>query len=240
MNSNLSDDAINAAVFIACKLNNTRYFDELSIHPCFNVNLQNHEGRTCLMQAAYGGHTEIVRKLLFNHKDIDPFLKDSRGRVASMYACKRGHVDVINVFLEFNPETCFIPDNEGYTSYMVAARKGHLSILQALYTKDSPTDKCCRINDSTNKGTTVLMIAAQFCHAHIVRFLLDHKVCIELNQQNNEGATALMFAVLGKSALIVDWLLEEGSVKTHKSNSGITALDIARRKGYSLIEEILL
>ena len=217
---------------------------------------------TALMRAAAHGYAEIVELLLEheggartsgwpalmfaaqcdrpNHPLADPFAdhpkcvkllierEDSISRWTElMYAAYRGDVDAVRNSLHMKGSR----DVGGWTALMRAAAQGHEEIIELLKEEGGMKN---------NDGQTALMWAARNGHPGCVRLLLEKEGCM----QTAKGWTALMDAAYSNNVECARFLAErEKDVKTthgcHSYPPGTIAFDIAKKKGYEEIMEIL-
>jgi ankyrin repeat protein len=93
-------------------------------------------------------------------------------------------------------------------------------------------------NARDSKGRTLLMIAASFSNADVVRVALEHGADPELKQ--HQGVTALMFASMAGHNGIVHLLLAGNANADARDSRGLTAHDYASLKGHYFISCLLL
>ncbi|ESU45458.1 Ankyrin repeat protein [Giardia duodenalis] len=224
--------------------------------------LEIRSGGTALMWAAIQGHAEVVRllveheggmqasgwsALMFaaqggrpNHRLADPFidhskcvelLMESEGSISGwtklMYAAYRGDVNVVQNSLHMKGSR----DVGGWTALMYAAARGHERVVELLTEERGMTN---------NSHQTALMWAARNGHLECVKLLMKK----EISMQNSKGWTALMNAAWSGHLECVRLLAEEEKdMKTTRERYGFppgsTALDIAKRMGYTEIVSIL-
>ncbi|TNJ29041.1 Kinase, NEK [Giardia muris] len=185
------------------------------------VGEKNEYGRTALMLAIRGGHTNCI-----------PFLKeeigmqDNWGWTALILAAYNGNIDCIPLLKEELGKR----DNDGVTALMYATEKGHLDCIRLLKEE---------IGVQNNWGWTTLMKAAKGGRTNCISSLEK-----EIGMQNNWGWTALMWAAYyGKTDCARLLLSESGKQTTNKSSSffsGTTALMMAAHENYPEIVGLLL
>ena len=84
-----------------------------------NVNAKDSTGVTALTQAAWGGHSEIVRILLVS--GADPDAKDDRADMTPlMWAVWKGYAETVETLLE-NGASVLVADKNARTALMGAA-----------------------------------------------------------------------------------------------------------------------
>jgi len=93
-----------------------------------------------------------------------------------------------------------------------------------------------QVNAKLN-GTTPLMMAARNGHTEVIKVLLDNNALIDMT--DNTGNTALILATLSRRVSAVRLLLTRSADMEKKNKIGLSAMDVARMKGYTDIEQIL-
>jgi hypothetical protein len=88
------------------------------------------------------------------------------------------------------------------------------------------------VNARDSEGYTALMRAAQKGHIEIVERLLRRQEGTDVDVQDFEGFTALMRAIERGYLDIVPKLLQAGADACIENKAGLTALDLARIRGY--------
>ncbi|MBN1129084.1 MAG: ankyrin repeat domain-containing protein [Chitinispirillaceae bacterium] len=97
------------------------------------VNTADPGGRTPIIEAAWGGHADIVKYLLEKGADIDAV--DNTGYTALMRACEEGHATVVTYLIGKKANVNARGKVRGTTPLMLAAERGHLKILELLLSK---------------------------------------------------------------------------------------------------------
>lgn len=94
------------------------------------------------------------------------------------------------------------------------------------------------VNSADQDGWTALFFAAFLGHADVVQELLRAKARVDLRGKK-EGETPLILAALGGHAQVVRLLLNAKANAGLKNKAGLTARDIAERRGYGQIAAML-
>ena len=94
-----------------------------------DVNAQDPNGPTALMQAALAGHLEVVRFLLEKKAEVNKQRLD--GSTALMMAANYGHLTIVQDLLKAGADPCLLMTG-GYSAYLLALEKGHLRIAAIL------------------------------------------------------------------------------------------------------------
>lgn len=179
----------------------------------FAADVEDQDGRTPLMFAAYKGNEATV-KVLLHRPDIDvnktEDIKSTYAPATALkWAAENAHTGTVELLLERED----IDVNKG----------GHDDYVHDDY------------------GTTPLALAAQWGDNAMLEVLLKHKDIIP-DYQDLAGDTALHFAARRRDGTeLVQMLLEHGGVDVNKRNrEGMTPLAIAAGKGYTNTEVLKL
>ena len=218
------------------------------------VNVTDDDGDTCLILAAYHGHTETVRYLVglpevdVNHCDID-------NETALGFAAKNGHTKVVRVLIDagadidtkdintFSPlhlASCsgtlevvkmLVRAGAGVNvtddygrSLISAAFCGHTEIVRYLVCLPEADVNHCDIDNET-----ALHWAANNGHTEVVRVLID----AEIEARNNDAFSPLHLASCSGALEVVKMLVEAGAGVNVTDNDGITCLILAARNGHT-------
>ncbi len=114
------------------------------------------------------------------------------------------------------------------TPLMIASIQENLLMIDCLLQQGS------NINQTTNKGKTALMLAAECSNASFsIEKLLTYSV-ININQQDENGNTALMYAIKGGNLIdninVIELLLNAGADPEIANNEGLTPLQAAKTR----------
>ncbi|HKS26489.1 MAG TPA: ankyrin repeat domain-containing protein [Pyrinomonadaceae bacterium] len=234
-----------------------------------DVNERDASGRTALMIAANRGHTYVVQLLLERGADANVTdnkgttamqAAESRGfqRIVSMLkkfsaapgqtenssalksqaqarlslhrAVDEGDFAALKSLIEGGADVNARSSDE-WTPLMLATIKGHTEMVKALLENGADT------NARNRKGWTALMFAVSMSDADTTRILLSAGA--NINARDKEGKTALMQAAGENNRDSMRVLLGEGADINLEDHAGETVLDIARRRGYEEIVELL-
>lgn len=92
------------------------------------------------------------------------------------------------------------------------------------------------VNARDNSGDTPLHMAAMG-ETEVAKVLLEHGA--EVNAANHAGETPLHKAVQYPEYKVVQALLRHGGLKTLRNNQGLTAVQIAEKRGWANLVELL-
>ena len=159
-----------------------------------NIDFQNKDGWTALMNACKEGHLDIVKYLIANGA-VDTNFHTEYLNTSLMVASEYGHVDVVNYLVENLRVDVNIKDNNGWTALSVAcvisgnetdSSNRYLSIVICLLKNGAD------VNTRNKNGFTPLMYASENGNVNVVKLLIDYGAL--KNLRNNDGQTAKMLA----------------------------------------------
>lgn len=198
------------------------------------VNLRDKNARTSLHIAAKQDNYRFIRGLT-DEKNLDVNAIDEKGMTPMHYACQEGHSRVVSALLHHKADANIRSKDGQRTPLQVALGSGHANIARILYYHGG-----ANINVTTNKGRTVLHLAAQYADAVdlMEAFLAARK--LDIDTQDKYGNTPLHYAVKCGSLEMVKMLVEAGAVVKTKNAAGMSSLHIAIYGGYFGIVEYLV
>ncbi len=164
-----------------------------------DVNSTNAQGRTILMQAAGGGHADMVKMLLA--KRARPNLRAPTGETAIMFAAMKGSLPVVELLYAGGAEI----NHSGWTPLHYCAWEGHVDVCRFLIAKKADVDA-----RAPNEATP-LMIAARQGQQEIVRILLAAGA--NPNLESDRGMTATQFALKAGNTDIAELLRKAGATR---------------------------
>jgi ankyrin repeat protein len=95
-----------------------------------DINTVDPKGRTALLEAAWGGHTEIVKLLIERGADVN--CADSSGFTPLMRAVEDEHAAIVNVLIKNGADVNTRGNVRGSTPLMLAAENGSVKLIELL------------------------------------------------------------------------------------------------------------
>ncbi|WP_242774704.1 ankyrin repeat domain-containing protein [Brevibacillus parabrevis] len=187
------------------------------------------------LEAAAEGNIEALKQHLEQGVDINA--RNRQKRTAILTAAMHDHLDTVSFLIEagadidLQDETCFNP-------FLYACIHNKLELVQMMVKAGTNLELLTRF------GGVGLTPACEKGHVDIVRELLT-TTDINVNHTNFVGWTPLIEAIIlgdggEKQQTIIKLLIEHGVNVQMVDKYGVTPLELARRKGYTEIEQILL
>ncbi len=186
-------------------------------------------------EAAGNGNLEGVKKSL--ELGIDINLQDKRKRTAILLASMEKHYDVVQYLadegadINIQDETCLNP-------FLFGCINGDLTLVRLMISAGAD------LNLLTRFGGVGITPACEKGHVEVVRELLA-TTDINVNHTNYCGWTPLIEAIVlndggAKQQAIVKLLLDHGADANLTDQYGVALVELARRKGYREIVDVLL
>lgn len=185
-----------------------------------------------LLVACRTGHVKVVDFLLAWCPHIDTEAGDLvHGRSPLGWACHKGHLEVVRLFIEKYKCSTETRNSEGSTALHLACAGGHLDVVRLLLQYSSDVE--CR----DHIGATPLYLASDAGHVDIVQILLDD-ASASIDASDNYGWTPLFLSVMNAQRLppvcdsrVLHVLLERGANVHAATFTGDTPLKRARATG---------
>ncbi len=95
-----------------------------------DVNAENDEGQSVLMEAVLQGNQQIVNLLINKDAIIDK--KNNKNETALFIASKMGFDSIVNVLLKYGANINEVNGDKGFTSLMVSVFNGHMETVKTL------------------------------------------------------------------------------------------------------------
>jgi ankyrin repeat protein len=180
-----------------------------------------------LIHEANLGNVTRVKELLEMGADVnDP---GKSGWTALMYACYRGHEEVVRLLLDKGAAA-----TSDETMLIVAAGSGNPEIVRMLLAAGAPVD-----TRNEHNGDTPLIWAASLGHTQVVQVLVENGA--NISARNKAAMTALGVAAINEHKDTLEFLISKGADANVKDTTGATVLFHLAGTGRSIeIMRILL
>ena len=160
--------------------------------------------------------------------------RDNDGWTAVMWACKKGHKDVVQLLLDHCVDLN-ARNGDRFTAFMWACKNGHKDVVKLLLDHQ---DQIIELNTRDNDGCTAFMWACENGHQDVVQLLLNHQdLNIDLKEKDNFGVTGFMKACKSGFKDVVKMLLNHLD-HIEQINSGWTIFYTDVGEHYMLSKEI--
>ena len=184
---------------------------------------------TCLIIAAYHGHTEIVSYLV-GLPEVDLNHHGSTNFTALHFAVQYKHADVVQLLIDAGADVNAIERN-GQTCFFLAVGHGHTDIVRYLVGLPEVD-----LRDQGSKNYLALHLAVQKKHADVVKILIDAGADIE---GKHSGCSPLQSACDSGVLANVKLLVEAGADVRAIHSEGTTCLMRASHDGQTDIVRYL-
>ncbi|MFS0554701.1 ankyrin repeat domain-containing protein [Brevibacillus sp. 179-C9.3 HS] len=187
------------------------------------------------LEAAAEGNIEALKKHLEQGLDINA--RNRQKRTAILTAAMNDKLEAVSFLVEagadvdLQDETCFNP-------FLFGCINNKLELVKMMIKAGTNLELLTRF------GGVGITPASEKGHVEIVRELVT-TTDINVNHTNFVGWTPLIEAIIlgdggEKQQTIIKLLIEHGANVHMVDKYGVTPLELARRKGYTEIEQILL
>ncbi|XP_059173721.1 ankyrin repeat domain-containing protein 17-like isoform X2 [Physella acuta] len=185
---------------------------------------------TPLMEAASGGHVDIVRLLLLHNADINA--QSSAGNTPLHYGACGGFKEVVQELL-LSGANVEIHNENGHTPLMEAASAGHVEVAKILL------EHGAGINTHSNEfKESALTLACYKGHLDMVKFLLEAGA--DQEHKTDEMHTALMEASMDGHVEVARLLLDSGAQVNMPADSFESPLTLAACGGHIELASLLI
>jgi len=187
------------------------------------------------LEAATQGDVATLKKCL--EQGIDINVRNKQKRTAVLIAAMNDHLEAVSFLVEaganvdLQDETCFNP-------FLFGCINGKLDLVKMMVKANTNIELLTRF------GGVGITPASEKGHVEVVRELLT-TTDINVNHTNICGWTPLIEAIIlndggEKQQTIIKLLIEHGANVHMVDKYGVTPLELARKKGFVEIEQILL
>ncbi len=172
-------------------------------------------------------------------QDVIDIPERKYGQTPLMYACRKGHVEVVRQLLDRGASPQKL-SARGRTPLFEAIAGHHEDVVEAFLDK-KPSDLDVNALHTKEFNRTALMLAVQEGRSCMVESLLRYPK-IELDRQDANGMTALYLAARSGSTELVHLLLQAGaSIDVVDDKVGRSALRIAaERDHFPVVQQLML
>ena len=177
------------------------------------IEAKDYFGYRPLWDAAFFGHTDVVRALVSAGADVNT--QCDNGSSALGFASKKGYIDIVNILLDYSAEI-EIRDNDGHTPLWFAAVKGQTEVVRALVFAGAD------VNTQRNDGASALSIASQEGYIDIVNILIDYGA--EIETRDYSGRTPLWLAAAKGQTDVVRALVSAAADTNTQRNDSVDQL----------------
>ena len=190
-----------------------------------DVNAQDAEGSTPLMNAARGNAVEVVELLVNSAEDLN--VTDKKGRSALAHAVSRNQPEVVKLLLKNGADVSAV-DKSGNTMAYYLTQSYNVKSPDAFESKWALLNEAgLSLTDSQHDGNSLLHLAAKDNNMPLLERLEEFG--IDVNQKNDEGNTALHLAAMSTgNTEILKYLIERGADVTLKTDFEETVYDLAK------------
>jgi ankyrin repeat protein len=220
----VNEDGKNLLHLVAYRNNDLEVFRYL-MDMGLDVNLQDKEESTPLINAARGNSLEVVELLAKGTEDIN--IQDGKGRSALAIAVSSNQPEVVQLLLD-NGAAVSAFDKKGNTlAYYLLESYNAKSpeVFEAKWKLLQAAELDLTVPQ--HDGNTLLHLAAQENNLPLLKRLEEFG--IDSNKKNDEGNTALHLAAMStENAEILKYLIEQGADVTLKTDFEETVYDLAK------------
>ena len=202
-----------------------------------DVNGQDEDGTTPLMQAACGDDDQMVLELIRAGASVTAMSKQQKQR-ALRIACKEGHSSVIKALVKAGADVNE-QDEDGTTLFMVAAYKGYYQVMHELIRAGaSVSAKNKEVQAALNLAICCVYVHRNVCSS-IVNALIE--LGVGINGQDEDGTTPLMQAAYkGHCYAVLELIRVGASVTAMNQQQKQEVLHIACKEGHPSVIKALI
>lgn len=168
---------------------------------------------TNVMQAAYYGYIEVLKKLIQAGANLN--LQSKKGETALLLAVKRNRPEIVQILIDARADLN-LTNQHGMTALMLAIENTELlnKLIQA----------GANLNLQSDRGATALLYALEDKKTESVQILIDAGADVTL--PDIYGLTPLMMAIITDNQIMINKLIPVSHV-TLRDDHGYNALDYA-------------
>lgn len=185
-------------------------------------------GKTPLICAVEKGQLSVAAYLLKQGASINCL---SNGETSLALACSIGHLELVNLLLNYHTDNNYKLMNSDNTLMHFACRGGNRAVAERIYAHLSSSFPLIRlglVSRKNNEGQTPLFLAARAGRTECLRYMIDRGETV--NTQDSVGRTPLHAACDSSSEVIlpvIRLLVESGASLNATESSGYTPVHLA-------------
>ncbi|XP_071099013.1 serine/threonine-protein phosphatase 6 regulatory ankyrin repeat subunit B-like [Haliotis cracherodii] len=221
------DDSGNNLLHLACQGGNECIIEYLL--PLFDINSPGKKGWTPIMMAALSGNKNAYNLLASKGANLSSTTSEKDNILHA--ACHGGNTAIVKKVIDN-----FGVNSRGrnrYTPLMRAVCGGHVDVYKFLVSHNADQTQV------DNGGHTLLHIASQHGHLHMVKYIRSSVDDFDINTKDKVGLTPAMTSVLYDQAAVLKYLKREGADMSLTDNTGDDAYTLALKVGSrQIIEQV--
>ena len=197
-----------------------------------DIDVQNNDGQTALVNAIVQDHLDIA-KLLLQH-NANPNIYDNRGMTPLFFATTSKQLDIIKLLLQHGADPDAVYD-QGMTALAAAVDSNDIDIVNELLQHGAdPNLYDIHIDDVRIPCAPLYVVTSK----EIAKLLLDNGADVNM-QDRMWGRTPLIYAAKRGDLETVELYLQYGAHVTTTDIDGGTALSYAIQYGHTNIAKLL-
>lgn len=196
-----------------------------------DLNKQNSNGATLLIQAIAYGHVGLAQYLIEHGADTALALKPNNSTTLHQ-VCTIGMAEMVDVLLQKNKKLINQVDEEGMTPLHIAAYFGNTEVVKKLLENNALLDVY------SNSGVNAIHLAAARGHVDILKLLIQKGVSI--GKTDLYGGSPLHAAAESGQIQTVKYLIENKAGINNTDKEGVTALQFAVLHNHIEVAKLLI
>ncbi|XP_067659906.1 putative ankyrin repeat protein RF_0381 [Haliotis asinina] len=222
-NVSLHDNKGNNVLHFACRGGDVEVVKYVLAQDMVDINSRGWKRMTPAMMAAQKGNREVLELLV--NKGVKVSLMDKKGNNILHFACRKGHVEVVEHILSENMVDINSKNKQGMIPVFMAAEKGHKEVVELLFRSGGDMSLTSR------GGSNVLHFACRGGNVDLVKFVLSHKMT-DINSTGRRHLTPVLTAAAEGHKEVVELLVSEGAKVSLLDIRGNSILHLACRGGH--------
>jgi ankyrin repeat protein len=181
-----------------------------------DINCQDREGNTVLIEAIINKQTEIADKLI-NYPYVDLNITNNEGKSALMVAYEMNDFTSLNKMIHSNKAEINAMDINQNTLMLQSLKDDNFELFSLLLSHGAD------LNLQYQDGMTLLMIALNLAKKRFIAKIFEYPD-FNVDIQDNNGLTALMHAINNNDIKVVAALIKCGADVNIEDNKGDSAI----------------